>query len=89
MHDQTDDPLSQVTNERVRAMVRKLREIRGFGPNAGSGLTDRELLEEAFAAKLMSDLEEIRGSSPPLADDGVPDREKLARALRDEPKYRS
>ena len=84
MSDQSDDPLAEITDERVRAMVRRLRAIRGFGPSDGSGLSDRELLEEAFAEALMSDLDTIRGSSASLADDGVPDKEKFARALRDD-----
>lgn len=88
MTDQNDDPLAEITDERVRAMVRRLRETRGFGPTRGSGLSDKELLEEAFAERLMSDLNTIRGSSERLADDGVPDKEKFARALRDDPKYR-
>ena len=84
MSDQSGDPLGEITDERVRVMVRRLREIRGFGPTRGSGLSDRDLLEEAFAEGLMSDLDTIRGSSASLADDGVPDKEKFARALRDD-----
>ena len=53
-----DDPLDSVTDERVRSMVLKLREIRGFGPSRGSGLSDKELLEDAF--RTMTDRENDR-----------------------------
>ena len=42
------DPLDSLSDEGVRSMVRKLREIRGGGPTRGSGLSDKELLEDAF-----------------------------------------
>ena len=42
------DMLEEISDPEVRSMMQDIRAIRNTPPGSGSGLSDRELLEEAY-----------------------------------------
>lgn len=58
------DTLEEISNPQVRSMMLEIREIRKTPPGTGSGLSDRELLAEAYTR--IADEKGPRESGAPL-----------------------